>query len=243
MDAVQRELAQLPACDVLAIGPHPDDIEIGNAGTLLLLQRAGRRLALLDITGGEKGSRGTAAERAHEAAGAMALLGATVRSNLGLPDTGVAVDERSVQLLVQALRAVRPALLIGPHALDVHPDHSATAALLERAWFFAGLVHYAPQLGKPHRPRVFLRYPGNRPIEPSLVVDITSVAADKAAVVRCYRSQLNPPDRQHLVLGLDVAERAVVRDQFYGARIGARAGEPYWHDGPLPVRDLQLLLG
>jgi LmbE family N-acetylglucosaminyl deacetylase len=88
-----------------------------------------------------------------------------------------------------------------------------------------------------------LRYPGNRPIEPTLVVDITAVADQKAAVVRCFRSQLNPPDRAHLVLGLDVAERALVRDQFYGARIGVRAGEPFWHDGPLPVRDVAPLLG
>lgn len=233
----------LPACDVLVIGPHPDDIEIGNAGTLLLLRKAGRRIGLLDLTQGEKGSRGTVAERATEAAAATAALGALFRSNLGLPDTDVRVDERGVQLLVGALRSARPALLIGPHVHDVHPDHIAAAQLLERAWFLAGLVNYEPKLGSPHRPRVFLRYPGNRPIEPTLVVDISAVATEKAAVVRCYRSQLNPPTRDHLVLGLDVLERSVVRDQFYGARIGARAGEPFAHDGPLPVRDLQLLLG
>ena len=233
----------LPACDVLALGPHPDDIEIGNAGTLLLLRAAGQRLVLLDVTRGEKGSRGTVAEREAEAATATAALGALHRGNLGLPDTGVRVDDAATDLLVAALRQARPRLLLGPHALDVHPDHTAVAQLADRAVFLAGLRNYEPQLGEPHRPRVFLRYPGNRPIEPTLVVDITSVAAQKADVVACYRSQRNPPDRGHLTLGLDVTERALLRDQFYGARIGVRAGEPYWHDGPLPVREMKALLG
>ena len=69
----------LPACDVLALGPHPDDIEIGNAGTLLLLRQAGQRLALLDLTRGEKGSRGTVDERNAEAEAATRRLGAAVR--------------------------------------------------------------------------------------------------------------------------------------------------------------------
>ena len=78
---------------------------------------------------------------------------------------------------------------------------------------------------------------------PTLVVDITAVVAAKEQVVKCYRSQLNPPDRGHLTLGLDVWERTEVRDRFHGASIGVRAGEPFVHEGPLPVRDLRALLG
>lgn len=233
----------MPTCEVMAVGPHPDDIEIAAAGTLLLLRASGHRTALVDITRGEKGSRGTAAERDAEAAAAATRLGAATRVNLGMPDTGVRVDDANTNALVGLLRSVRPQLLLGPHAHDVHPDHTATAQLVERAVFLAGLRHYEPQLGAPHRPRLFLRYPGNRPVPPTLVVDITAVAAGKAEVVRCYRSQLDPPDRSHLTLGLDVAERADVRDRFHGATIGVLAAEPFWHDGPLPVRDLKALLG
>jgi len=132
---------------------------------------------------------------------------------------------------------------LSPHAHDVHPDHTAAAQLAERAFFLAGLRHYEPQLGEPHRPRLFLRYPGNQPVEPTLVVDITKVVGAKAEVVSCYRSQLGPPDKSHLFLGLDVMQRALVRDRFYGARIGASAGEPFWCDGPLAVQDLTRLLG
>ena len=233
----------LPACDVLALGPHPDDIEIAAAGTLLLLQRSGASLALVDCTRGEKGSRGTVTQRDAEAAAAAKQLGAAVRTNLGLPDCGVRPDDEAANALVAVLRAVRPRLFLAPHAHDVHPDHVATAQLAERAWFLAGLRQHEPALGAPHRPRSFLRYPLNRPIEPTLAVDVSAVAADKAAVIRCYTSQLNPPDRSHLVLGLDVLERAEVRDRFYGTRIGVAAAEPYWHDGPIAVRDLRLLLG
>lgn len=230
-------------CDVLALGPHPDDIEIAAAGTLLLLRQAGKRVALVDCTRGEKGSRGTVADRDAEAAAAAKLLGAVCRHNLGLPDTGVRVDDAATDALVAALRTIKPGLCLAPHADDVHPDHTAVAELATRACFLAGLRHYQPQLGAPHRPRILLRYPGNRPVPPTLVVDITAVAAAKEQVVRCYRSQLNPSDRGHLTLGLDVWERADVRDRFHGASIGVRAGEPFVHDGPLPFRDALALLG
>jgi len=236
-------MSAMPNCEVMAIGPHPDDIEIAAAGTLLLLQKAGHHVALVDCTRGEKGSRGTVADRDAEAAAAAQQLGATMRVNLGLPDTGVRVDDAATNALVGLLRSVRPNLLLAPHAHDVHPDHTAGAELAARAYFLAGLPNYEPQLGAPHRPRLFLRYPGNRPVPPTLVVDISAVQAQKAGVVRCYRSQLAPPDRSHLVLGLDVHERAEVRDRFHGAAIGVAAAEPFWHDGPLPVRDLRALLG
>jgi bacillithiol biosynthesis deacetylase BshB1 len=232
----------LRPCDVLAFGPHPDDIEIAAAGTLLQLIAAGSTVALVDLTRGEKGSRGTVAERDAEAATAAAMLGVQERANLMLPDTGLAVDDASTNLLVAALRSARPRLLLAPHVRDVHPDHAAAAQLVDRAFFLAGLRNHEPQLGAPHRPRLCLRYPGNLPVEPVLVVDISAVAARKAEVVRCYRSQLAPPDRAHLVQGLDLLERTEVRDRFHGARIGVHAAESFWHDGPLAVRDLKLLL-
>lgn len=231
------------ACDALAVGPHPDDVEIAAAGTLLQLRDAGMAIGVVDCTRGEKGSRGTQQERDAEAAAAAALLGCAFRANLGLPDAGVrADDDRGCDLLVAALRQAKPKLLLGPLAHDVHPDHVAAAKLVERAWFLAGLKNHQPQLGAPWRPRLFLRYPGNRQPVPTLVVDVSAVAARKAEVVRCYRSQTNPPDRGHLVLGLDVVERAEVRDRFHGASIGVARGEAFVHDGPLPVAGLAALL-
>lgn len=238
-------LASLPPiepCDVLAIGPHPDDVEIGAAGTMLLLGARGHRVAVVDLTRGEKGSRGTADERRAEADAAARALGLVQRTNLGIPDTQVSVSGANTDMLVAVLRRARPRLLFAPFEHDLHPDHTAAASLVTRAFFLAGLVNHEPHLGAPHRPKLVLRYPGNVPVEPSLVVDISTVADAKAAVVACYRSQLQPPDRRHLLQGIDVLERTQVRDRFYGARIGANAAEPFWHDGPLPVRDVTSLL-
>lgn len=230
-------------CAALFFGPHPDDVEIGAAGTILRLVDAGKTVSIVDATRGERGSRGTVAERDAEAAAAAKLLSLLERHNLGLPDTEVRVDEASTQLLVAAVRSARPALLFVPSSRDPHPDHVACGQLAERAHFLAGLANYAPALGAPFRPRLLLRYPLNRPEEPSLVVDISDLQARKAAVVSCYRSQLQPPDRKHLTLGLDVLERAVVRDRFFGARVGCAAAEPFCLDGPLPLRDLAPLMG
>ena len=234
----------LPRCDVLAFGPHPDDIEIGCGGTLLRLIDAGRSVVMIDLTRGEMGSSGTAADRAAEAEAAGEALGALARCNLGLPDTGVRDDDDdAIAVVVAALRATRPALVFAPHERDVHPDHGAAARLIGSAHFLSGLRNFQPQLGKPHRARVLLRYPTNQLVEPSLVVDISATVDRKADVVRCYRSQLAPPDKSHLVQGLDLLERSVVRERALGATIAAAAGEGFVHDGPLPVRDLGSLLG
>jgi bacillithiol biosynthesis deacetylase BshB1 len=226
----------------LFLGAHPDDVEIAASGAILRLGAAGCRVALLDATAGEKGSRGTPADRAAEAQAAAAALGAAWRQCLGLPDTAVVADDRSTRALVAALRSARPRLFWAPSPRDVHPDHLAVAALAERAFFLAGLLNFATELGPPHRPRLLIRYPGNVPQEPAFVVPIDDLVDRKAAVLRCYRSQLQPPDRAHLVQGLDVLERAQVRDRFYGARVGCAAAEPFLLDGPLPLRDLAPLM-
>lgn len=236
------EPSKLPACDVLAFGPHPDDIEIACGGTLLLLQQKGSTVALVDCTRGEMGSRGTVVDRDREAEAAANALGVTARCNLRLPDTGIRTDDEATNRVVAAIRAVKPKLIFAPHTRDVHPDHTAAAELIGRAHFLSGLRNYQPSLGAPHRARTLLRYPGNQPVEPTFVVDISDFAAQKADVVRCYASQLDPPDTQHLVQGLDLLKRTIVREQATGAMIAVRAGEGFWHDGPLAVRELEWLL-
>lgn len=232
----------LPQCDVLAFGPHPDDIEIACGGTLLLLQQKGATVALVDCTRGEMGSRGTAEDRDREAEAAGQALGVAARCNLLLPDTGIRTDDEASNRVVAAIRTVKPKLIFAPHPRDVHPDHTAAAELIGRAHFLSGLRNYQSVLGEPHRARTLLRYPGNQPVEPTVVVDITSVAEQKADVVRCYASQLSPPDTGHLVQGRDLLERTIVREQATGAMIAVHAGEGFWHDGPLPLADASWLL-
>jgi len=232
------------SCDALFLGPHPDDVEIACSGAILKLAQGGKRSAIVDCTGGEMGSRGTAAERRSEAAAAATLLGVAERRNLDLPDTAIAVDDDSVRRLVRALRELRPTLLFAPHEKDVHPDHVAAAQLASKAWFFSGLARYEPDLGAPHRPRMLIRYPGNIQVEPTFALDVSDLADKKAAAIRCYRSQLATDGvRSHLVQGLDILERAQVRDRFYGARTGCAFAVPYVVEGPVLLRDLGSLFG
>ena len=237
------EPSDLPQCDVLAFGPHPDDIEIACGGTLLLMQKKGFTVALVDCTRGEMGSRGQVEDRDREAIAAANQLGVAARCNLGLPDTGVRTDDEAANRVIAAMRTVKPKLIFAPHQLDVHPDHTATAELITRAHFLSGLRNYQPSLGGPHRAKTLLRYPGNRAVEPTLVVDISDVTKAKAEVVCCYSSQLTTTDTEHLVQGRDLLERTIVREQAAGTMIAARAGEGFCHEGPLAVRELGWLVG
>lgn len=230
--------AKLPQCDVLAIGPHPDDVEIGCGGTLLLMKQAGMKIALVDCTRGEMGSRGTAADRDAEAEAAAKALGLDARGNLGLKDTGICDDDASAERVVAAMRAVRPKIVFAPHERDVHPDHTNAAKLIGRAHFLAGLRNYHPELGPAHRAQTLLHYPGNQLVEPTVVVDITAVAEQKLDVVRCYASQIASDENSLLVQGLDLLDRTIVRQRAMGAMIAAAAGEGFCHDGPIKVSDL-----
>jgi bacillithiol biosynthesis deacetylase BshB1 len=200
-------------------------------------------VAVVDATRGEKGSRGTVLDREREAAAATAKMGLQQRRNLGLPDTGVRASDEATRQLVAMLRELRPALVLAPALSDVHPDHSGTAELCTRAHFMSGLKNFAPELGAAFRPRLMLRYPGNVPVEPMLCVDISDVAAEKEAVIRCYASQLAGGSGPHFVQGADLLGRARVRDQFWGMRIGVAAAEAFTGDGPLPLTDLRALIG
>jgi bacillithiol biosynthesis deacetylase BshB1 len=235
------DVSALPCCDVLAFGPHPDDVEIACGGTLLLMKQVGMAVAIVDCTRGEMGSRGTAAERDAEAEAASVALNLDARGNLGLKDTGIRDDDAATDLVVAAMRAVRPKVVFAPHERDVHPDHTNAARLVGRAHFLSGLRVHRPQLGAPHRAQTLLRYPGNQLVEPTFVVDISAVAEQKLEVVRCYASQIAPPEAGHLVQGLDLLERTVVRQRAMGAMIAAVAGEGFCHDGPLPVHDVNWL--
>ena len=232
------------SCDALFLGPHPDDVEIACSGAILRLLRAGKTSAIVDCTRGEMGSRGTSEQRKQEAAAAAAALGVRDRRNLGLRDTAIVADETSIHLLVAVIRELRPSLLFAPHERDVHPDHVAAAHLASKSWFLAGLARFEPGLGAPHRPRLLIRYPGNVPVDPTFAIDISDLVDQKGEAIRCYRSQLaDGGTRGHLVQGLDILERAQVRDRFYGARTGCAAAEPFVVDGPLLLRDLASLLG
>ena len=229
--------------DVLVIAAHPDDAEISVGGTMLLLARAGRQVGVVDVTRGELGTRGSAADRARETRAANEVLGLAVRHNLELPDGRVEVTTAARERLAALVRQHEPEVLLAHHTDDLHPDHRATGELARAAWYLSGLSRLAdPDAAKPsRRPSRFYHFMGHVPFEPTFVVDIGPVWEEKRRLVGCYASQLapsGPEDRgQHLLFGADILARMETKARTYGERIGVRYGEPLLHRGPLPCLD------
>ena len=226
--------------DLLAFGPHPDDVELCAGGLMLHLGRKGRRLAVVDVTRGEGGSRGSAEVRARETAAASELMGLAGRENLGLPDTRVAVTEESVDAVVAAIRRWRPRVVLGPCSEDLHPDHVASAALLERAYYMTTMARVDGGGLPPHRPDVLIQYYGHLEPTPSFVVDVTDVWDDRLALARCYASQLGLDGAEGPKTNIaspEFLERMTARYAYWGSRIGARYGEPFRVRRMVPVDD------
>lgn len=228
----------------LFLAAHPDDAEVCCAGTILRLVESDQRVAVVDMTRGEMGSKGTAETRAAECAKATQLLGVAHRSNLGLPDSGLKPDDDDmVRPVVRAIRSLRPRLLFTQHETDLHPDHTATALIGKRAYFLAGLVNFEPELGPPYRPDQVIRFPANDHVEPTFCIDISDLVPRKRAAIECYATQVSGADRAHFAKKLDPLERCMARDAYYGAQLGCRAAEPFVTQGPLLLQNFDSMFG
>jgi bacillithiol biosynthesis deacetylase BshB1 len=238
--------------DVLAIGAHPDDVELGCGGTLALLAGQGKRVGILHLTRGERGTRGTAAEREGEARRAAAALGAVELAFLDCGDGALRTGEAEEDALIGILRDARPDLVLGPTPSDRHPDHGRAHALVAAACFYAGLTNRAPERGAPFRPAAAFSYMQHDPFAPSFIVEIPAQAWEaKLASLEAYRSQLYQPgekeENEDTAPVTKVSTRgfrlAVVgRARHFGEMIHAELGEPFWHRIPLAVRDPFALL-
>jgi bacillithiol biosynthesis deacetylase BshB1 len=187
----RREKAVRPV-DVLAIGPHPDDVELGCGGTLAALARRGFTFGICDLTRGEMGTRGTPDVRAAEARKAAGILGASFRETLDLGDGGLRTDRAAELALISVIRRARPRLVLAPHREDRHPDHVRASRLVTDAAWYAGLK--ALETGSPaHRPQQVVYYPTSFVATPSFLVDVTDVFSVKLAAIRAYASQFHDP--------------------------------------------------
>jgi N-acetylglucosamine malate deacetylase 1 len=231
--------------DVLAIGAHPDDVELGCGGTLALLARQGRKVGILHLTRGERGTRGTAEQRRAEAERAAEALGAVELAFLDCGDGGLRTGEDEEDALLEVLRRWRPDLVLGPTPHDRHPDHTRGHRLVEAACFYAGLKNRGD--GEPHRPAAVFSFMQHDLFTPSFLVDVTATWETKLASLAAYRTQLHQPgeaDEQPVTKVATPEFRLAVegRARHYGLLIGAALAEPFWSRGPLAVRDLMSLL-
>lgn len=238
--------------DVLAIGAHPDDVELGCGGTLALLARQGRKVGILHLTRGEQGTRGTAEERRAEAEAAARALGAVEMDFLDCGDGGLRTGPAEEDALIAKLRSWRPELVLSPTPRDRHPDHGRAHELVDAACFYAGLRNRAPRAGEAHRPAAVFSYMQHDLFAPSFIVDVSAVWETKIESLRAYRSQLHVDSKETKsedqpmtkVASPEFWQAVEGRARHFGLLINAALGEPFWSRGPLAVADpLSILPG
>src|SRR5258708_30441696 len=179
--------------DLLAIGSHPDDVELAGGATLALAARQGLRVGILHLTRGERGTRGTSEQRLAEAEKAAAALGAVELAFLDFGDGALRRGEAEEDALIEVLRTWRPELVLGPPPHDRHPDHEPGHSLVAAASFSSGLAARGNRSLAAHRPAAVFAYMQHHSFEPSVAVDVTAAWEAKMAALAAYRSQLFQP--------------------------------------------------
>jgi bacillithiol biosynthesis deacetylase BshB1 len=222
-------MADLDTVDLLAFGPHPDDIEIGMGATVAKHAALGYRVGLCDLTRGEMGSNGSPEERVGEAEAASRVLGAAWRVNLEFPDGALADGDPHVGAVVALVRRCRPRAIAISHGSDRHPDHVAAHRLLMSALFKAGLRRFTAP-GAPWRAEWICSYFINDAAVPSFVVDVSDHYETKRRALACHASQFRPSGRGALETRLTsplFLQLVESRDSQFGAQAGVRFAEGF----------------
>jgi bacillithiol biosynthesis deacetylase BshB1 len=232
------------AVDILAIAAHRDDVEQTCGGTLLAMHARGWRTGILDLTQGESGTRGTAADREAEANAAAAILNVSHREALDLPDGNVQNTLENRLKIAAVLRRLRPRVVILPYWQGRHPDHYTTATLGYESCFVSGLAKIEIPGGHPsHRPYKILYASLYADVRPSFVVDITPFVEQRLQSLLAYRSQYatQPQGGALFVPEEDIRERTFATARHYGLLAGVRYAEPFVQKEIGLAEDLMLL--
>jgi len=233
--------ASLPGLDILALGAHPDDVEVHVGGLLALAADRGLKAAILDLTSGDLGTRGTPETRRAEAQEAARILGVP-RYVLDLPD-GRFTEEEAFRLQVMTeLRRLRPRVLILPDPEDRHPDHRRAHRLIKEAAYYAGLKNY-PCPGPPWRPEAIAWVGGENPGQPDLLVDVSAVWERRMAAFDAFGSQFaQDPSMPVTRIAHPAFRRGVLgRAMHWGSLRLCDWAEGLWCEKPVPEALVLLL--
>jgi bacillithiol biosynthesis deacetylase BshB1 len=234
----------MTSVDILAIGAHPDDMELICGGTLVRANRLGRSTGILDLAAGEMASRGTPDLRAKEAAQAAKVMGVSVRENLGFPDGGIQNTPDTRAKVAVVIRRLKPKIVITHSQHGRHPDHPTVAQLVRDACFVAGLKKVAPEFA-PHRPLKVIHALSFREDnqKPTFVVDITESFEKKLEAIACYASQFGDAVQAGEVYPNGEPLNDLIRHHaaHYGSLIRCRYGEPFYTTETMRVDDVGAL--
>ena len=220
--------------DILAFGVHPDDVELGCAGTIMAAIDQGKKVGIVDLTRGELGTRGTPATRTQEAAAAANIIGVSIRENLDMADGFFANDEAHQRKIISIIRKYQPDIILANAPEDRHPDHGRSAKLVSDAAFLSGLrkvetIHDGATQ-QAWRPAYTFHYIQDRFIQPSFVIDITKYMDRKIEAVLAYGTQFNSADSsepQTYISSPQFLETVKARALMLGKRIGVGYAEGY----------------
>ena len=220
--------------DILAFGVHPDDVELGCSGTLMMAIAEGKKVGIIDLTRGELGTRGSAAIRMQEATRAAEIMQVAVRENLGMADGFFSNDEAHQRLVIAAIRQFQPNIVLANAPEDRHPDHGRSAKLVSDAAFLAGLRKISTQQNgieqSAWRPSYVFHYIQDRFIQPSFVMDISPVMDRKMEAVLAYGTQFNSVGTNEPTTYISTPqflETVKARAMMLGKRIGVAYAEGY----------------
>ena len=214
--------------DMLAIGAHPDDVELTIGGTIAKMTGLGHRVGILDLTRGELGTRGTAEIRAKESRAAAEVLGVELRETLDLGDGHLVDSLENRKVVIELIRKWRPRIIVAPYWHDLHPDHGTAGRIVADAYYPSGFAKY-PVDGQPWRPRAVLFFQAHFRFDPSFIIDTTEAFSKKMEATRCYASQLHDEKSEDPETGIshpEFLQKIEARDRHSGALIGRKYGEP-----------------
>lgn len=186
--------------DLLAFGAHPDDIEMSCSGIILSFTEKGKKAAIVDFTKGEMGTRGTPELRLKEATIAAEILGLSERHNLEIEDVYFEESHENIKLLVEQIRRFQPEIILANAPEDRHPDHGKAARMVEKAYFYAGLLNYETfwEGKKQERWKAnnLYHYLQDRELQPSIIVDVSPYWEKRMDSIKAYSSQFYDPNSE-----------------------------------------------
>ncbi len=238
--------------DILAIGVHPDDVELGCSGTLINEHRLGKRTGIIDLTQGELGTRGTIETRYTEAAVAAKHMNVLFRENLKMRD-GFFLNDESHQLqLIRSLRKYQPEILLANILDDRHPDHGRAGHLIRDAAFLSGLVKIETfdenGIAQPKwRPKYILHYLQDWYHEPDLIMDISESFDQRMEAIKAYSTQFytdpsGTEGPQTYISTPDFLDSVIARARMLGKRIGVKFGEGFITEKKIGISRLDALI-
>jgi bacillithiol biosynthesis deacetylase BshB1 len=235
--------------DILAIGVHPDDVELGCGGTILKQIALGYKVGIVDLTQGELGTNGTAKTRKKEAESAKNFAGVLIRDNLKMADGFFENSKANKLKLIKAIRQYQPDIVLANAITDRHPDHGRASLMIKEACFLSGLVKIETKLGKKKqekwRPRKVFNFIQDHHLEPDVVVDISDFIKEKIKFVQCYETQFHNAKRKNKstpISSKSFLESLTGRAIAHGRRIGVEYGEGYTCEEYIGTQDLMKIL-